>query len=205
VLRSDAPPGGGAGSSTAAILATLAVISAGKGLPSPDPERLARLCLGIEGATDPLMHPSPARLLWDSRRARILGTLPDLPALSVVGGFLGPAVRTDPADRDFADIADLVAAWGPAADRGDLRTLARLATESAMRNVARRGGPELDPLRAAAGRSGALGIVAAHTGSARGLIFAPGEGDHAPAREALSALGATCVRHFRLGGAAPAR
>lgn len=198
-LRAGMPAGGGAGSSTAALLAAAAVIARARGLPPAGPERLARLCLGLEGATDPLMHPAPARLLWDPREARILGTLPDLPALEVAGGFLGPGLRTDPADRDFADIADLAAAWGPAAGRGDLPALARLATESARRNAARRGWPDLQPLLAAARRFGALGIVAAHTGSARGLVFAPGVGCRPGARDALRALGMTAVHHFRLG------
>lgn len=204
VLRTEMTAGGGAGSSTAALLAAAAVIAAAHGLPPPGAERLARLCLALEGATDPLMHPAPARLLWDPRRALVLGTLPELPALDVVGGFHGPGVRTDPGDLDFADIADLASAWGPAALRGDLATLAGLATESARRNVARRGGPDLGGLLAAAGRFGALGIVAAHTGSARGLLFAPGGGSR-QACDALRALGMADVRHFRLGQPLSAR
>lgn len=204
VLRTAMPVGGGAGSSTAALLATAAVIAAAHRLPAVGADRLARLCLALEGATDPLMHPAPARLLWDPRRARILAALPDLPAVEVVGGFLGRGTWTDPGDRDFADVADLAAAWGPAAARGDLPSLARLATESATRNAARRGGPDLRPLLAVAGRFGALGIVAAHTGSARGLIFAPGDGCRPGVRDALRGLGMVGVGHFRLGRLGPA-
>lgn len=211
VLRADMPAGGGAGSSTAAILATAAAWAGAHGRARGEaqeraggsPARLAALCLGLEGATDPLMYPEPARLLWNPRGARRLGDLPPLPRMDVVGGFLGPGVRTDPADLDFADIADLVAAWAPAAARGDLPALAALATESARRNRARRGGPDLAPLVAAARRLGALGVVAAHTGSARGLVFAPGR-DPATALAALRALGLRDVRHLPLGGGAPA-
>ena len=162
------------------------------------------ICLRLEGATDPLMYPDPARLLWNPRAARRLADLPGLPALDVVGGFLGPGMRTDPADLDFADIADLAAAWAPAAALGDLASLAALATESARRNAARRGGPDLAPLLAAARQFGALGVVAAHTGSARGLIFAPGSAPGA-ALAALRALGLRAVRHFRLGRGRPLR
>jgi uncharacterized protein involved in propanediol utilization len=192
-LRAAMPAGGGAGSSTAALLAT-ALLLADR---PPPPARLARLCLALEGATDPLMHPEPARLLWAPREARTLDRLPPLPPLEIVGGFLGPGRRTDPADHRFADVADLAAAWPPAAARGDAAALAGLATESARRNAALRGGADLAPLLAAAARFGALGVVAAHTGSARGLIFAPGRGDPAAARIALRAGGLGGVRRIR--------
>lgn len=204
LMRSDMPPGGGAGSSTAALLAAAAVYAAARGLPPGPPERLAQLCLGIEGATDPLMHPEPGRLLWAPREARVLGLLPPLPSFDVVGGFLGPGQRTDPGDLDFADVADLAAAWAPAAARGDRAALAGLATELARRNVARRGGPGLEPLLAAAGRFGALGVVAAHTGSARGLLFAAGAGGP-DATGALRDAGLRGILHFRVGGPASAR
>lgn len=174
LLRAGMPPGGGAGSSTAGLVAAGRLVAAALGAPPPEPERLAALCLTLEGATDPLMHARPARLLWAPRAARVLGGLPPPPPFAIVGGFLGPGRRTDPADLDFADIADLVAAWAPAAARGDLPALAALATESAGRNQSHRGGPPLAPLRAAADRLGALGLFTAHTGSARGLIFARG-------------------------------
>jgi uncharacterized protein involved in propanediol utilization len=197
-LRASMPAGGGAGSSTAALLAA-ALLLADR---PPPPDRLGRLCLALEGATDPLMHPEPARLLWAPREARILDRLPPLPPLELVGGFLGPGERTDPADHRFADVTDLVAAWSPAVARGDAAALAALATESARRNAAPRGGPDLAPLLAAAERHGALGVVAAHTGSARGLIFAPGRGDPAAAADTLRAAGLRGVRRFRLPGAA---
>jgi uncharacterized protein involved in propanediol utilization len=200
-LRSDTPAGGGAGSSTAALLAAAAAIAAARGRPLPDPDRLARLCRALEGATDPLMHPEPGRLLWASRQARALARLPPPPPLEIVGGFLGPGRRTDAGDDRFADVADLAAAWPAAAARGDAAALAALATESARRNAAVRAGPDPAPLVAAAARVGALGIVAAHTGSARGLIFAPGHGDPAAAAAALRALGLRGVRRFRLPGA----
>lgn len=205
VLRSSMPPGGGAGSSTAALVAAASVYAAAAGRPRPEPERLARLCVRLEGASDPVMHADPARLLWAPRSGGVLGRLPPLPALDVVGGFLGPGVRTNPADLDFADVSDLVDAWGPAAADGDLAALARLATESAARNVARRGGPPLAPLLAVAARLGALGIVAAHTGSARGLIFAPGSSAIGEAAKALTTIGMAGVLQFRLGPEAPTR
>ena len=194
-LHATMPPGGGAGASTAALLAAAAAFTRGR--PHP-PETLARLCHAIEGATDPLMHPAPGALLWAPRAARPLGRLPPLPAFHVAGGFLGPGRRTDPGDLAFADIADLAAAWPAAAARRDLAALAALATESARRNARHRHGPDLAPLLAAAERHGALGIVAAHTGSALGLLFAAPPPDAALAD--LRALGLARVARFRAGG-----
>lgn len=200
LLRAGMPAGGGAGSSTAALLAAAAVAAAALGRPRPGPDALARLCLGLEGATDPLMYPDPARLLWASREGRVLAPLPPLPRLQVVGGFLGPGRATDPADLDYADVSDLAAAWAPAAARGDLATLAALAIASARRNHQHRGGPPLEPLLAAAARFGALGIVAAHSGTARGLIFAP-ERDIPPGIEvALRGIGLRGICRVRPGG-----
>ena len=191
LLHAEMPVGGGAGSSTAALMA------AARGHPAPDAARMARICLALEGATDPLMHASPARLLWAPREARVLALLPALPDLCVVGGFLGPGRRTEAGDLDFPDISDLAAAWPKAAANGDLVVLARLATESARRTVARRGGAPLEPMLAVGARLGALGAVIAHTGSARGLIFAPETAAPAAVAE-LRALGLRQVHRFRL-------
>ena len=120
-----------------------------------------------------------------------------MPRSEIVGGFWGGAVRTDPADSDFADVSDLV-------DRlrrpVDLPELAALATQSAQRCSALRG-PKDDPTADLANALGALGYLRAHTGSARGLIFAPGTvpGD------AMARLGAAGFRQpvqFLTGGAA---
>lgn len=203
LLQADMPAGAGAGSSTAALLAVAGVFAAAAGRPLPGTDRLAQICLALEGATDPLMYADPARLLWAPREARSMALLPRMPALEIVGGFLGPRQRTDPADCRFADIADLVAGWAPAADRGDLATLAALATESARRNARCRGGPDLRPMTALADRLGAIGVAAAHTGSARGLIFAPGGGRRAEPETALRSLGVRAITRFRLAG--PAR
>lgn len=167
ILNSAMPPGGGAGASTAALVA-LAKLS---GL--SDPQILAQACLKIEGATDPLMFAHPERLLWASRRARILDHLPALPKFEVLGGFWGPMSRTAPHDTDFADISDLIPTWRRAAAKGDLAGLSALCSQSATRNLSLRGSPD-DPTQRLATQINALGIVVAHTGAARGFIYARG-------------------------------
>lgn len=184
------PPGGGAGASSAALMALARAAGA------RDPSAITRAVLSLEGATDPLLDAAPGRLLWASRQGRALAHLPPLPGFEVLGGFLGPGQRTDPADDDFPDISDLAAAW-PAAC-ASLVDMARLASESARRTLALRG-PAGDPTEALAARFGAWGFVIAHTGSARGLIFAPGmvpEG----AEAGLRAAGFSRITRFSAGG-----
>ncbi|ARE39604.1 Threonine kinase in B12 biosynthesis [Rhodovulum sp. P5] len=186
------PPGGGAGASTAALLAALRCLD---DAPRP-PASEAAICHAVEGASDPLMHDTAERLLWAPRQARIIAHLPPLPAFDVVGGFAGQGTRTNPADLRFADIEDLVAAWAKAPPR---TVLAELATESARRNHALRGGPDPAPVWSVGRKHGALGIVAAHTGTALGLLFAPGTAPPA-AGEALRQAGLGHVIRFRTGG-----
>ena len=137
------------------------------------PLALARACLDVEGATDPLMYPAPDRLLWAPREARVIEEMPPPPPCEIVGGYWGAPLRTDPQMMIFPDIADLVPFWRGAVARGDLAAVAGIATESARRCTARRG-PD-DPMEALARDLGALGHTRAHTGTARALIFAPGK------------------------------
>ncbi|MFN4098294.1 MAG: propanediol utilization protein, partial [Pararhodobacter sp.] len=190
-LAATMPPGGGAGSSTAALVA-LAHLQGFDGAP----EALARACVAAEGASDPLMLPRAERLLFAPREGRVVEPLPALPAFEVVGGFLGPPQRTRAGDCAFPDIADLLDRWraGP-----DLPAMAALAAESARRTLDLRG-PVSDPTAALAQRLGAEGWMIAHTGSARGLIFAPGRVPPETGAQ-LATAGFTGVIRFSGGGA----
>jgi uncharacterized protein involved in propanediol utilization len=178
-LTADMPIGGGAGSSTAALVA-LARLAGWHGAP----HLLARACILSEGASDPLMHPNAAQILWAPREGRILAPMPALPAFDILGGFYGPAQRTDAADLHFSDISDLVHQWQAARSLTDF---AAIAAQSAQRTLALRG-PVGDPTARLAHELGAMGYVIAHTGTARGLIFARG-GVPENGRAALIAAG----------------
>jgi uncharacterized protein involved in propanediol utilization len=192
-LRAAMPAGGGAGASTASLLALARLANA-----SQPPETLAQACIRSEGASDPLMFDRPERLLWASREGQVLRALPPLPRMEVIGGFLGPARRTDPKDATFPDIADLILPWEEAARAGDLGALANLSTVSARRTIALRGGPD-DTSEYLMRDLGALGFVIAHTGSVRGYLFAPGR-IPANARTLLRAAGIRGVVQFGVGG-----
>ncbi|MDD7970779.1 propanediol utilization protein [Roseinatronobacter alkalisoli] len=186
------PAGLGTGVSTATLLA-LADLAQWRGTP----DALARACIQAEGASDPLMFPAPERLLWASREGVTYAHLPGLPQFEVVGGFRGGPSRTDARDNDFPDIADLVGAWRAARH---LREFAQLASESARRCLALRGRVP-DPTAALAAATGALGWNIAHTGAARGLIFAPGTCPP-DATDRMRAAGYHGVMRFQGGGAA---
>jgi hypothetical protein len=191
-LRLDMPPGGGAGASTAALVALARAVG------MRDAARITEACHAIEGATDPLLFHRPERVLWASRLGVALSALPPLPRMDILGGFFGPPQSTDPADCSFPDIADLVVEW-PAAC-ASATAIARLVSLSASRTVALRG-PRNDPTADLAAHHGALGWSMAHTGSARALIFAPGMEPQAAAADMRRAGFARIVR-FRIGGTA---
>lgn len=187
-IAPDLPPGGGAGMSTAALVA-LARAAGGQ------ERRIAAACLAVEGAVDPLMRASPDMVLWAPRTATVIANMPAPPEAEIVGGFWGPPVATDPQDMAFPQVEDLLAAWalGP-----DLPEAARLASLSAARTTAVRG-PAGDPTPDLAIRLGALGWARAHTGSARALIFPPGSVP-ASADAVLGSAGYLHVLCFRTGG-----
>ncbi|MCT4556278.1 MAG: propanediol utilization protein [Pelagimonas sp.] len=190
-LIPDLPVGGGGGMSTAALVA-LARLAGCDGTAL----NLARACIAVEGASDPLMLPVPEAVLWASRRGDILQDMPVPPRCSVLGGFWGAPQRTDASDRRFADISDLVAQWQRASD---LKDFAQLASQSAARAAALRDAAPC-PMADLARDLGALGHVRAHTGSARGLIFASGSVP-AGAASVLQQAGLRQVVQFERGGA----
>jgi uncharacterized protein involved in propanediol utilization len=188
-LTGNMPAGGGAGASTAALVALAGAAGAA------DAE-LAAACLAAEGASDPLMLPRPDAALWAPREGRVLTPLPPLPPAEIIGGFWGAPLATAPKDLRFPDVSDLIPALQTPLNLPDL---ACIATQSAHRCTAMRG-PDGDPTADLARELGALGYLRAHTGSARGLIFAPG-GVPASAEPALQAAGYNHVLRFQTGGA----
>ncbi len=186
-LDVDLPVGGGAGMSTAALVAVAQVVGA-------DPDLIAGACLAIEGASDPLMEDIADGVLWAPRQAQVLTPMAKPPAAEVVGGFWGAPITTDPTDQDFPEVEDLVRAW---ANAPDIVEAAKLATESAARTAAMRG-PGNEPTLDVAASLGALGIARAHTGSARAFIFAPGTVPRSAA-SLLEETGFKNIIRFRTG------
>lgn len=162
-------PGAGSGSSTAVLLAVARAVDGG----ATGARALARACLRVEGATDPLMLAQPDAVLWSPREARVVEHMDPPPAAEIVGGLFGAPRMTDPEDVDFPDITDLLDPWRQACAEGDLHAAASVASRSAERTTVWRG-PANDPMAELAEDTAALGHLRAHTGALRGLIFAPG-------------------------------
>ena len=194
-FHSDVPPGGGAGVSTASLLA----LAQAAGVVAT-PDVLANACLQIEGAVDPLMLASPGACLWSSREAREVEVFGQTPTAEIVGGFWGAPERTVPEDSSFPDISDLLDPWREAVQNQDLARAASLASASATR-TSRLRGPEGDPTTELVDCFGALGFQRAHTGSARGLIFEPGNVPDG-VEDALRAAGYANVVRFQTGDTA---
>lgn len=184
----DLLPGGGAGMSTAALVALARAVGASE-------DCIATACHAAEGAVDPLMLGRPDAVLWAPRAAQVLTALPPPPVATIIGGFWGPPQRTDAHDMRFPPIDDLITQWtlGP-----DLPTAAAIATISAERTTTLRG-PLGDPTAALAAQLGALGWARSHTGPARALIFPP-DGVPTGVEAALEAVGFTDVLSFKTGG-----
>jgi uncharacterized protein involved in propanediol utilization len=193
-LAPQMPVGAGAGASTAALVG-LARLAGWRG----DDLVLARACVASEGASDPLMLHWPAQTLWASREGRVLARLPTPPAFDILGGFWGDGQRTNHDDLHFPDISSLLPGWEQATKSQDLGALAKLATTSAQATLALRN-VQNDPTAALAAQLGALGYLIAHTGSARGLIFAKGSVPQ-NGRAALRAAGLSRPLIFGYGGA----
>ncbi|MEI6799658.1 MAG: hypothetical protein WCO04_10670 [Pseudomonadota bacterium] len=82
-LRVSMPLGGGAGASTAGLMALAIAAGAQSGA------SVTAAVLALEGASDPLLFASPERVLWASRLGLVLADLPALPRFEVLGGFWG--------------------------------------------------------------------------------------------------------------------
>ena len=190
-LSHDMPAGGGAGASTAARVAFLRMLA-----PDLTPEEIASACFQSEGAVDPLMFPNTRQYLWASRKGLVKDTFGPLPRGRIIGGFVPHSEHTDASDNNFADISDLVTKW---AEIKTLDHLANLSTISAKRNLGLRQ-PGYDPSLDILAKTGALGIVIAHTGSARGFIF---HEDAAPTNivDILRDSNFTHIVDFTFGGA----
>jgi len=161
--------GAGLGASTASLLA----FAKASGATDLSIDQISKALVAVEGASDPLMYPDFDRLLWASREARILERLAPPPKFEILGGCWGNPSKTDPKDQNFPDVSDLVDAWKTATLSGEVKRVAEISTESHHRTTALRN-RAAEPTDAILNDLGALGVLRAHTGSARGFLFKPG-------------------------------
>ncbi len=191
-MRGDVAVGRGLGSSTsdvtAAILAVLA--AAYRNLA---PERIARIAVTAEAATDPLIY-FDRMLLFAHREGAVIEDFHrPVPPLAVVG--------FSSADKEIDTLALPRARYNAweiecfralrglmrrAVARGDHRELGRISTASARINQRFLPVPRFDRVLEIAEETEALGVQVAHSGTVAALLFAP----HQPGLEQRTALAA---------------
>jgi L-threonine kinase len=173
------PPTRGLATSTMDIAGTYAACAAYRGVTISE-ERLFSLCAEIE-PSDGIMFKGLA--LVDHINGEVIERLPPPPEMIVIAVI--PSRTMDTADyrRDKATL-DAVRSRSSEHERaydtlrrglidGDARAIARAASLSAetQRQIVPR--EEWDVTAVAAERSGAIGMAAAHSGTALGLLYAP--------------------------------
>jgi L-threonine kinase len=173
------PPTRGLATSTMDIAGTFAACAAYAGRPLRE-EELFSLCAGIE-PSDGIMFEGLA--LVDHINGKLMERLPPPPDMIVVA--LIPARTLDTADYR-RDPATMEAVRANAADHGraydmlkkgltegDAALVAQAATLSAETQLRIMPREEWDVVTDTARRTGALGVAAAHSGTALGLLYAP--------------------------------
>ncbi|MFI6640176.1 GHMP kinase [Streptomyces sp. NPDC050504] len=212
-LESTVPVGLGMGSSSSDVVAAIRAVAAAFGVALPA-GTVARIAVRAETACDPLMLGDGRPALFAQREGRVLDVLGDaLPGAVVVGCALGGGrpvdtlalAGADPeayGEEDVRAYADLLALLRRAVREGDAGLLGRVATGSARLGQRRLRHAEFDELVEVAGRTGAVGVQIAHSGSVAGLLFDPAA-DGGPERRvrgclrALAGLGIPVTRIFR--------
>lgn len=191
-LRSSLPPGKGMASSTADLVAALRAAARALGIELP-PSSIAALAASVE-PSDGVMY--DGCVAFNHEEGRLLAVLgPPPPARLLVfdpGGQVDTvafARRRLPYTAREARILDgafTLAAEGIRTGRLDL--VGRAATISAWVNQRRLPKPELPTLTALARRTGAAGVVTAHSGTVSALLFARGHPGLRAARDELARL-----------------
>lgn len=198
-LHGDVAVGRGFGSSTSDVTAAiLAVLDAvGRRLA---PERIARIAVGAEAATDPLIY-FDRMLLFAQREGAVIEDFhrPMLPVevlgFSPVDGEID-TLAMPPARYNAWEIECFRALRGllrRAVGRGDVAELGRIATASARINQRFLPVPHFSRLLEIVEEAGGLGVQVAHSGTVAGLLFDP----YGPRLEPQLALAARRLAELR--------
>ncbi|WP_257032535.1 MULTISPECIES: GHMP family kinase ATP-binding protein [unclassified Streptomyces] len=181
-VDSNLPEGKGMASSSADLVAAARAVANAVGLDLP-PERLEDLLRRIE-PTDGVLY--PAVVAFDHRRVRLRARLGSLPTMTIVGLDEGGTVDTvafnriakpfTPADRrEYARLLDRLSG---AVARGDLAEAGAVATRSAEMNQALWPKRTLPDVLRVCADVGALGVVAAHSGTMLGVLLDAADPDY---------------------------
>lgn len=179
-VHSNVPVGRGLGSSTADCVAAIRATALAVGAVITR-ETIARLVVAAEGAADSVMF--PAAILFSNREGVVLedfgGEVPPLEVLGFDTGGEGVDTLAHPTPAytraEQTSFAALIGVLRDAVARQDSRLAAHVATASARINQRYLPKPRFGDFEQVAEEVGALGILAAHSGTVAGLLFDPGD------------------------------
>ncbi|MGW0551542.1 GHMP family kinase ATP-binding protein [Streptomyces altiplanensis] len=174
-LDGNLPEGKGMASSSADLVATARAVANAVGLDLP-PRRLEDLLRRVE-PTDGVLYPGV--VAFDHRRVRLRALLGSLPTMTIVGMDEGGTVDTVAFNRlakpfsaaDRREYAVLLERMTSAVARRDLAEVGGIATRSAEMNQALWPKRTLADVARIAREVGALGVVAAHSGTMLGVLL----------------------------------
>jgi len=196
-LESTLPEGKGLASSSADLVATARAVANALRV-AVEPATVEWFLRQIE-PTDGVLYPGV--VAFDHRAVRLRRQLGSLPTMTVVGVDEGGTVDTVEFNRiakpfsaanrrEYALLLDRLTAAVP---RADLRQVGAVATRSAEMNQVLRPKRLLEPVTGISAATGALGVVAAHSGTMLGLLLDVNDPDYVPRLatviRACSALG----------------
>lgn len=181
-IESDLAEGKGLASSSADLVATARAVAAATDadVPTEDIEALLR---EIE-PSDGIMY--PGAVAFYHREVRLHRVLGDLPPLTIVGIDEGGEVDTIEfnrlpkpfSTRDKREYQRLLDEITGAIRTGDTEGIGRVATRSAEMNQRIRPKDNLTAMTRVCAEVGALGVVAAHSGTVIGLLLARDDEDY---------------------------
>jgi uncharacterized protein involved in propanediol utilization len=182
VVTSQLPEGKGMASSSADLIATIRATSKAMGLPVTP--RTTEAFLRTIEPTDGLMYHDVSAFYH--RRVELYRCLAAPPALTIVGVDEGGEIDTVSFNanrppitagerREYARLLDRLSV---ALACGDLATVGRVATRSAVMNQARCPKGHLAPLLDICAHTKALGVVVAHSGTVAGILIANHDPDY---------------------------
>lgn len=181
-INSALPVGKGMASSSADLVATARAIGSAFGLDS-SPAAIEDLLRTIE-PTDGVMYDSS--VAFYHREVRLHARLGALPALTIVGIDEGGMLDTVQfnripkafTNRDMREYESLLAELTHAIKIGDVQVIGALATRSAVLNQQLQPKRLLDDAIGLCRKFGALGVVAAHSGTKLGILLADSDPDY---------------------------
>jgi uncharacterized protein involved in propanediol utilization len=175
-IHSELPEGKGMASSSADLVATARAVAAVVGV-TMTPAGIEDLLREIE-PTDGVMY--SGIVAFHHRRVQLRGRLGKLPPLTIVGldeGGLVDTIAFNRLPKPFteqgrAEYLHLLNRLSAAIAAGDLATVGRVSTRSALLNQKLRRKRTLRRLIRACHSIGGLGVVVAHSGTAIGVLLA---------------------------------